>query len=265
MKGWVYIISNPAMPGLIKVGHSTKDPELRAQELNNTGSPHPYVVEYEMLIEEPFRVEQQGHKALASFREGKEWFRCSSEEAIAVIQHIAEGRAINETFKRVDREQAEKLRKEREEAESRQRLVEARVAKQQEDVRSKYEEILSSHFTKYPFWAYWLGCSIGVLILIAVFSPKTSDTNAIWLSAIGGAVVAALAKNSFESMQKQSSKYKALIQEKESKLEEARTGITFFCTSCRQVLRSEVKQLLSSGNTAWNCPKCKTRVNPLQV
>ena len=64
MKGWVYIISNPAMPGLVKVGHSTKDPELRARELNNTGTPHPYTVEYEMLIEDPFRVEQQTHNAL---------------------------------------------------------------------------------------------------------------------------------------------------------------------------------------------------------
>jgi hypothetical protein len=50
MKGWVYVISNKAMEGLIKVGHSTKDPELRAQELDHTGSPHPYIVEYEMLI-----------------------------------------------------------------------------------------------------------------------------------------------------------------------------------------------------------------------
>lgn len=235
------------------------------QELNNTGSPHPYFVEYEMLIEEPFQVEQQGHKALASFREGREWFRCSSEEAIAVIQRIAEGRAINETFKRVDREQAEKLRKEREEAESRQRLVEARVAKQQEDVRLKYEEILSSHFTQYPFWAYWIGCSIAVAILIAVFFWKTSDTSGFWLSVIGGGVVAAIAKNYFEARQKQSSKYKALVQEKESKIEEAGTGITFCCSTCGQVLRSELKQLLLSGTTSWNCPKCKTRVNPLQL
>lgn len=99
MKGWVYIISNPAMPGLIKVGHSTKDPELRARELNGTGIPHSYVVEYEMLIEHPARVEQQVHKALLCIREGKEWFRCSREEAIAAIQRAAAGRAITESFR----------------------------------------------------------------------------------------------------------------------------------------------------------------------
>ncbi|HPA47526.1 MAG TPA: GIY-YIG nuclease family protein [bacterium] len=49
MKGWVYIIANKAMPGLVKVGYSMKDPELRAAELNNTGSPHPYVLETEEI------------------------------------------------------------------------------------------------------------------------------------------------------------------------------------------------------------------------
>jgi hypothetical protein len=37
MKGWVYIISNKAMPDLVKVGFSTKDPQLRAQEFDNAG------------------------------------------------------------------------------------------------------------------------------------------------------------------------------------------------------------------------------------
>ncbi len=89
MKGWVYIISNRAMPGILKIGYSTKDPKLRADELNHTGSPHPYVVEYEMLIEEPYQIEQRIHKMLSAAKEGKEWFRCSVKEAIAAIKEIA--------------------------------------------------------------------------------------------------------------------------------------------------------------------------------
>ena len=49
MKGWVYVISNKAMPGIIKVGYSNKDPKERAAELG-TGAPHPYKVEYEIEI-----------------------------------------------------------------------------------------------------------------------------------------------------------------------------------------------------------------------
>jgi hypothetical protein len=88
MKGWVYIISNQAMPGLVKVGHTLKDPELRAAELFHTGTPYSYVVEYEVLIEEPSKMERRAHQFLANKREGKEWFRCSAEEAVAASWQV---------------------------------------------------------------------------------------------------------------------------------------------------------------------------------
>lgn len=46
MKGYVYIISNQAMPGIFKIGFTLKDPELRAKELDSTGVPYPFIVEY---------------------------------------------------------------------------------------------------------------------------------------------------------------------------------------------------------------------------
>ena len=88
VRGWVYVISNKAMPDLIKVGYSLKDPDLRANELDNTGAPHPYVVEYEVLVYNPLEIEQRAHKELNDFREAKEWFRCSLGEAIDAIQKI---------------------------------------------------------------------------------------------------------------------------------------------------------------------------------
>src|SRR3972149_3219724 len=96
LKGWIYVISNKAMPGLVKIGYSTKDPKLRAEELDHTGSPHPYFVEYEMLIEEPFQIKQQIHKILKCDHEGKEWFRCSVEAAIIAIKKIADKSIIYE-------------------------------------------------------------------------------------------------------------------------------------------------------------------------
>ena len=85
MKGWVYVITNKAMPGLVKVGYSTKDPELRARELDGTHLPHPNQVTYEILIDNPQQIEQQTHRALSRYKErnrlpgyntGQEWFRC---------------------------------------------------------------------------------------------------------------------------------------------------------------------------------------------
>lgn len=86
IKGWVYIISNPAMPGLIKIGYSLKDPVLRAEELNNTGAPLPYKVEYELLVFDPRDVEQRVHNRISGLCEGKEWFRCSVHYAVSVIR-----------------------------------------------------------------------------------------------------------------------------------------------------------------------------------
>jgi len=86
IRGWVYIIENVSMPDILKIGFSTKDPLLRAKELAGTGSPHPFRVVFDVLVEDPRSVEQATHSALASKREGKEWFRCSLVEAIAAIR-----------------------------------------------------------------------------------------------------------------------------------------------------------------------------------
>ncbi len=89
IRGWVYIIDNEAMPNILKIGYSTKDPILRARELAGTATPHHFRVVFDVLVEEPRIVEQAAHVILASKREGKEWFRCSQGEAIAAIRACA--------------------------------------------------------------------------------------------------------------------------------------------------------------------------------
>ncbi|MBI3357894.1 MAG: GIY-YIG nuclease family protein, partial [Nitrospirae bacterium] len=249
---------------LIKVGHSTKDPELRARELDNTGAPHSYIVEYEMLIEDPSRIEQEAHKALSSVRENKEWFRCSCENAIATIQRVAGGRAINESFKRADRERAEKIRKDQEKEELHEKLVNQQIKKQELAVQAEYKDILAAQFTENPFWPYWIACSIGVFLLIGAVSPKTSDSAGAIAAGIFGAVIAFFTKEFHESRRMKSSEYRALEQQQESKLREAKTAIILACASpsCQQRIRFDADKLLSSSNGAWICPKCKTGVNP---
>ena len=86
IRGWVYVMFNEAMPGLVKVGFTLKDPNLRAAELDSTGTPRTPSVVYEALIESPRDVEQSVHARLKSKNEGKEWFRCSPGEAISAIR-----------------------------------------------------------------------------------------------------------------------------------------------------------------------------------
>ncbi|WP_287602930.1 GIY-YIG nuclease family protein [Thiothrix sp.] len=94
MKGWVYIITNDAMPDLIKIGYSRKDPYERAKELNHTGAPLPFKVEYEVLVENPYLIEQKAHQKLHNKRVGKEWFRCSVHEGASVIDCLTEDAAL---------------------------------------------------------------------------------------------------------------------------------------------------------------------------
>jgi len=86
IRGWVYVLSNSAMPGLVKVGFSTKDPVLRVGELDGTGLPHPFIIEYDALVFEPRDVEQAVHQRLSQHHEAKEFFRIAVGVAVSAIR-----------------------------------------------------------------------------------------------------------------------------------------------------------------------------------
>ena len=66
-EGWVYVLTNEAMPGLVKVGYTMKDPAIRAEDLSKeTGIPMPFVVTYKALVVSPRDVEQLVHEDLES-------------------------------------------------------------------------------------------------------------------------------------------------------------------------------------------------------
>jgi hypothetical protein len=88
IRGWVYIFSNKAMPGLVKIGYSTKDPLIRAEELQGNGLPYPYFVDYDMLVEGPREVEQQVHAELVEYHESKGFFRIATNTAKDVMRNI---------------------------------------------------------------------------------------------------------------------------------------------------------------------------------
>jgi hypothetical protein len=77
MPGFVYVLSNPAMPGLVKVGRTDRLPTQRAIELQTTGVPSPFVIEFAMWFPDPSRVEIIAHHELDDYRvsESREFFR----------------------------------------------------------------------------------------------------------------------------------------------------------------------------------------------
>lgn len=91
-KGYVYILSNPSMPGILKVGKTTRDPENRAQELYQTGVPTPFRVVFSVYCPDCHGLEQAVHSDLAKFRvsAGREFFivdPSTAERAVSFRHH----------------------------------------------------------------------------------------------------------------------------------------------------------------------------------
>ena len=60
-QGYIYCLSNVSMPGLVKIGMTTKSPEERADGLFTTGVPTPFTIEFAKLVKEPRKKEKILH------------------------------------------------------------------------------------------------------------------------------------------------------------------------------------------------------------
>lgn len=91
-EGYVYILKNPSMPGLYKIGCTTRTPEERAAELyyQATGVPTKFEVEWSLAIAgDPYIVEQKVHAILSKKRTGKEFFKVKVDDAIKIVSEIS--------------------------------------------------------------------------------------------------------------------------------------------------------------------------------
>ena len=92
MKGYIYVLSNPAYKsGYLKVGCSSKDPVGRMEELFTTGVPEKFNLEYHALVADFERAEQKIHDRLSEYRpEGnREFFVCDLSTVVDVIRKTA--------------------------------------------------------------------------------------------------------------------------------------------------------------------------------
>ena len=90
--GCVYILRNPAMPGLIKIGYTTRTAEDRARELYEgaLGVPKPFVVVHINDCEEPRELEATVHKRLAEYRinDNREFFKYPADDAYQLVKYL---------------------------------------------------------------------------------------------------------------------------------------------------------------------------------
>jgi hypothetical protein len=83
----VYVLTNEAMPGLVKIGCTQGDLATRVRSLFQTGVPLPFEVFYACEVEDCKFVEKQMHDAFGDHRVSKsrEFFRIAPERVKAAL------------------------------------------------------------------------------------------------------------------------------------------------------------------------------------
>lgn len=89
--GIVYLLTNPVMPGLVKIGMTTqRDIDKRMKELYTTGVPVPFECKFACKVKESdcHKIEKALHKAFDPQRvnQNREFFRINVEQAQAILE-----------------------------------------------------------------------------------------------------------------------------------------------------------------------------------
>lgn len=91
--GYVYVLINPAMAGMVKVGMTTREPEDRVDELSSaTGVPSQFILVYKEYFEDCVLAEKMAHEILEGrgcrVAKNREFFNVPVPEAINVMLEI---------------------------------------------------------------------------------------------------------------------------------------------------------------------------------
>ena len=136
--GFIYILTNPSMPDLVKVGMTVKTPNLRAIELSSTGVPSPFELEYYAFFYDMALAEKLVHQKLNSCRHNKEFFRTEVTIAIDAIENT--DLPFFRLFSKPENDQKlEQIRKDAEE-QLRKEIEEEKDRKEREEIRKKKDE-----------------------------------------------------------------------------------------------------------------------------
>jgi hypothetical protein len=90
--GRVYVLSNPAMPGLLKIGYTMNTVEGRVKELSlATGVPTTFCIEYQLECRDPAGLEAYAHTFFQSkrYNGNREFFSISINDAVEVLRQNA--------------------------------------------------------------------------------------------------------------------------------------------------------------------------------
>ena len=103
--GWLYCFSNPVMPGLFKIGFTERTPEKRRNELQTSGVPVPFKIEFARFVNNPMYLEKNIHKLFDKSRiaPNREFFEAPLDEVRCAFELMV---GVWWVEKRVEEEEA---------------------------------------------------------------------------------------------------------------------------------------------------------------
>ena len=280
--GYIYCLSNPAMPGLVKIGYTNRSTARRVSELSYgtdgssaTGVPLPFeiVKDWRVPAEKSFEIEQAIHRRLHEHRieahgkrQAKEFFRLTTFEAREKIEaalkifdwwHVTQAKARN--F-----EDQVKARAKRQQIEYRLRRIHEewlRIVHLSQDQRVNAHHAATDarlqsagHANGLKWGAIWFGGM--ALVFFGIFKAKDG---AFWLCALAGVIVYYMNTDGPVIEYKNSSKFRAEIESiKARSIAESVSSIKVDCPNkdCDKSLRFGVK--LPAAEVDIRCPSCAT-------
>jgi hypothetical protein len=120
--GIVYVLTNPAMPGLVKIGQTINEITNRMNDLNTTGVPLPFECLFACEVDDCKLVENSLHKAFYPYRINprREFFEIDPNQAIVILRLFSKKDVtpavtaeINKSISPAEKEASENYKKRR--------------------------------------------------------------------------------------------------------------------------------------------------------
>lgn len=122
VSGMVYCLTNPAMPGIVKIGITTREKmDGRLKELFKTNVPVPFKCEFACKVDDCKKVEDALKVAFRPYRfPNREFFKIEPEQAIAILKLLEKveitseiNREIDASITKEEKEAGDKLERQR--------------------------------------------------------------------------------------------------------------------------------------------------------
>src|ERR1035437_2343785 len=91
MSEFIYVLENPSMPGLVKIGRTERSVSERVNELSShTGVPTGFAVVKEYAVPNSVEAERIIHERLSDYRvaDNREFFKMEAEDATDIVESI---------------------------------------------------------------------------------------------------------------------------------------------------------------------------------